>query len=414
VIIRKTVLVSGILSALTCASAALAQQIPVPIRPAYIYPAVQGPASRVAGATSVQVADTPLYFTPYLGLAGGYDDNLFYAPSNEKSSYLYVISPGLRFDARDASKVFSLEYQSQYGVYTSSRNDDYWDHNVLAAFDTIMAPSLYGHIDYLFVHGHDPRGLTDRPAQDHPDKYELSRPAVTLAYGAPGARGHLEAYYSYAYRKYINNRDTTIGSDRETPEYGAAFYWRVMPKTNVLIEARRTDQDYLLSTSPLDSTENRYYAGVTWEATAATTGTIKYGTLKKRFESDLPGYSGNSWEALVSWLPRTYSRFDFYSGRYPIESTGLGSFILSDATGVIWTHNWNSLLSTGLNARFQHDRYQNFSRNDDISSVGLHVGYKFRRWLTLGAEYTYMKRDSDLDQYDYTKNLFFVTATISM
>jgi hypothetical protein len=388
------------------------QSVPVPIRPSYVYPAA--PATTTSGAASVRIADTPVYFTPYIGAAGGYDDNLFYSNSNEKSSYLYVISPGLRFDARDASKAFSIAYQSQYGVYTSSRNDDYWDHNVAAAFDTIMAPSLYGHIDYVFVHGHDPRGLTDRPLQESPDKYELSRPGVTLAYGTPGARGRIEAYYSYAYRKYINNRDVTEGSDRETPEYGAAFYWRVMPKTSLLFEARRTDQNYLLSTSPLDSEEQRYYAGVTWEATAATKGTVKVGTFRKRFDSDLPGYDGTSWEALITWLPRSYSQFDFYSARFPTESTGLGSFILSDATGVIWTHNWNSYLSTGVNARYQRDRYQGFDRNDDTASIGLRVGYKFRRWLTLGAEYTYMKRDSSLDIYDFTKNLYFITATASM
>jgi hypothetical protein len=389
------------------------QGVPIPIRPSYIYPSAPA-VGPTAGAASVQVADTPIYFTPYVGAGLGHDDNLFYSSSNEKSSYLYVISPGLRFDARDASKVFSFSYQSQYGFYTSSRNDDYWDHNILTSFDTIMAPSLYGRVDYIFVHGHDPRGLTDRPTQDTPDKYEVSRPGVTLAYGAPGARGRIEAYYSYAYRKYINNRDVTAASDRDTPEYGAAFYWRVMPKTSVLFEARKTDQNYTLPGSLLSSEEERYYAGVTWEATATTSGTVKVGTLRKKFDSDLPTFSGTSWEGLITWLPRTYSRFDFYSARYPTESTGLGDFILTDATGVVWTHDWNSYVFTGVNARYQRDRYQGFDRNDDTSTVGLKIGYRFRRWLTLGAEYTYMKRDSSLDIYDYNKNLFFLTATASM
>jgi hypothetical protein len=391
---------------------ASAQTIPAPIRPAYTYPAA--PVSAIPGAVAVRVADSPLYFTPYIGAGLGYDDNLFYANENEKSSYLYVVSPGLRLDARDASKVFSFAYQSQYGVYTSSRNDDYWDHNVATTFDTIMAPSLYGRLSYYFVHGHDPRGLTDRPTQEHPDKYEDSRPGATLAYGAPGARGRIEGYYSYEYRKYINNRDTTIGSDREVPEYGAAFYWRVMPRTSLLAEARRTEQNYVLVGSPLNSHENRYYAGVTWEATAATTGTVKVGQLQKRFDSDLPDYSGTSWEGLISWAPRSYSRFDFYSARYPIESTGLGNFILADSTGVVWNHNWSSYVSTGVNLRYERDKYQGFDRNDDVASVGLRVGYKFRRWLTIGAEYTYTKRDSNLDIYDYTKNLYFVTLTASL
>jgi hypothetical protein len=31
------------------------------------------------------------------------------------------------------------------------------------------------------------------------------------------------------------------------------------------------------------------------------------------------------------------------------------------------------------------------------------VGYKLRRWLTLGAEYTFAQRDSNLN-FDYDKN----------
>jgi hypothetical protein len=359
--------------------------------------------------------DTNVYFTPYLGAGIGYDDNVFYSSTNEKSSSVYVISPGIRFDQRDASKVLSVSYQGQYGVYTSSRNDDYWDHAASVTFDTIIAPSLYGRLGYYFVRGHDPRGLTDRPAQEHPDKYNDQRPGVTLAYGAPGAKGRVEAYYSYESRKYVNNVETTAASNRDVPEYGAAFYWRVMPRTNVLVEARRTDQNYWSPGSVQSSREDRYYAGVTWEATAATSGTIKVGQLKKSFDGGgIPGYSGTSWEGLVTWLPRTYSRFDFYSARYPVESTGLGSFILADASGVMWNHNWSSYISTGLNLRYERDKYQDFDRNDDTTSVGFRVGYKFRRWLTLGAEYSYAKRNSNLDVYDYTRNLYFLTLTASL
>jgi polysaccharide biosynthesis protein VpsM len=60
------------------------------------------------------------------------------------------------------------------------------------------------------------------------------------------------------------------------------------------------------------------------------------------------------------------------------------------------------------------DDYQDFNRNDETSSVGLKAGYRFRRWLTLGAEYTYTHRDSNIPQFQYDKNLYFLTATASM
>ena len=76
--------------------------------------------------------------------------------------------------------------------------------------------------------------------------------------------------------------------------------------------------------------------------------------------------------------------------------------------------NWSSVWMTAVDVKFQRDEYKGFDRRDDVASVGLKVGYRFRRWLTLGAEYTYTQRDSNLPQFEYDKNLYSVTATASM
>ena len=153
---------------------------------------------------------------------------------------------------------------------------------------------------------------------------------------------------------------------------------------------------------------------MTWEATAATTGTLKVGRLERKFDRDLPRFTGTSWEGIVTWSPRTYSKFDFYTARQTHESTGLGNFILTSVAGVTWTHAWNSVFNTGVDLRYAKDDYQGFDRRDQIKSVGLKAGYKFRRWLTLGAEYTHSERDSNRPTFEYDKNLYLLTATASM
>jgi polysaccharide biosynthesis protein VpsM len=397
---------------LGAATAAHTQSINLPIRPAYSYPSSATPTS---GPANVRMGETPLFFTPYLGLAAGYDDNLFLTESNEKSSSLYIVSPGFRIDARDANKVFALSYQGTIGRYGQSEDDNYVDHAVRGSFDMAFGSRAFLRLNADYIRGHDPRGSTDRPVGERPDKYRLSQPGVTFVYGAPGADGRVELYYTDATKRYTNNRSTTVGSDRDTQEVGAAFYWRVMPRTYFVADVRHTDLNYKLPGSAFSGEEERYYGGLAWEATAATTGTVKVGQLRKKFESGLPSYSGTAWEALVTWTPRTYSRFDFFTGRYPTESTGLGSFILSEATGAVWTHSWSSFLSTEAQIRFQKDDYQGgFNRNDDIRSVGLKAGYKFRRWLTLGAEFSHTQRDSNFPTADYDKNLYLLTATFTL
>ncbi len=384
--------------------------VPVPIRPAYAYPESE-PAT---GAASIRVGDSPLYIAPFLAAGLGHDDNLFYSNVDKKGSNIYVISPGFRIDGRSDNAVFGLNYQNSVGRYTSSTDDDYVDNIANATVDLAFSRRAFMRLGWDELYGHDPRGSTDRGIATHPDKYRQEGPNVTLAYGTPGAKGRVEGYFSNLTRSYTNNRATTIGSDRSVQEFGGAFYWRVMPKTQVLLDVRRTDQSYDLPGSPFSSSERRVYAGVTWEATAQTSGTIKVGSLKKDFESDLPDFSTTGWEGLITWAPRTYSKLDFYSARYPMESTGLGSFILADASGVSWTHAWNSVFTTGVNLRYERDRYQGFDRNDDSTSVGLKAGYRFRRWLTIGAEYTHTNRNSNLDFYDFDRNFYLLTVTGTM
>lgn len=406
---NKKLRIAVVTGVLTAAAVAHAQNVYV--RPAYQFPAAPVTSS---GPASMQMGDTPLYFTPYIGLAAGHDDNLFLSDTNQKSSSLYVVAPGLKLDARDANKVLQVSYQAQIGRYAQSEDDNYVDQFTRASYDMAFDRRNFLRLGVDYTRGHDPRGSTDRPIEGNPDKYRLSTPYINYAFGAPGAAGRLEAYYSDSVKRYLNNRSVTFSSDRNTNEYGGVFYWRVMPRTYVLAEARDTRIGYLNTASQLSGNEQRYYGGVSWEATAATTGTIKVGSLRKRFNSDLPSYSGTSWEALITWLPRTYSKFDFYAARFPTESTGLGSFILSTVTGVTWAHSWSSVLTTGVDLRYQKDDYQNFDRTDDTKALGLRVGYKFRRWLTLGAEYTYTKRDSNTQIYEYDKNLYLLTATASM
>lgn len=396
---------------LASAQAAWAQSTGTYIRPAYEYPKTP-PAS---GPASVQLGDTPLFFTPYLGVAGGHDSNLFYSDINKKGSDLFIGSIGVGADARSPNSVFQMNAQLQDGRYTSSRDDSYIDSSVDTRVDWAIDRRNFARAGILYARGHDPRGSTDRPFGETPDKYRMGDPYFTYAFGAPGARGRVEVYYSDMFKRYINNREFTEASDRDQQEYGAAFYARMMPRTYGLVEAREDNIRYKLSGSPLSADERRLYLGVSWEATAATTGTIKFGQLRREFvDNTFPDFTGSSWEGLVSWAPRTYSKFDLYTARQTNESTGLGSFILTSIGGVTWTHKWTSYIQSAIDLRYQRDAYQGFDRTDKTTSAGVKLGYKFRRWLTLGAEYDYWKRDSNLDVFDYTRNLFLITATASM
>lgn len=376
------------------------------IRPAYQYP----PDS--AGKGAVQMGDSAFYVTPYVGIAVGRDDNLFLSNTNERASNIVLFSPGLSLDARTGRAVFQLKYQGQVGRYGQSEDDNYVDHTGRVLFDYAFDRRNFLRAGLDYIRSHDPRGSTDRPIAGRPDQYRMTVPSLTYAFGAPGAAGRVELYASDIDKRYTNNRATTAASDRENREIGGAFYWRVAPRTYLLAEARFTDISYRLP-NIAQGDERRVYGGVSWEPTAATTGTLKVGRLERSFDVD-GGDSASSWEGIVTWSPRSYSKFDFYTARQTNESTGLGRFILSSIGGVAWNHAWNSAFNTMVDAKYQKDDYRGFDRKDEIRSLGLKAGYKFRRWLTLGAEYNHVTRDSNAPVFEYDKNLYMLTATASM
>ena len=85
---------------------------------------------------------------------------------------------------------------------------------------------------------------------------------------------------------------------------------------------------------------------------------------------------------------------------------------MSNNYAVSWNHAWNSRLRTQALAGYRHDDFIDSAptRKDKTSTFGAKVTYDFRRWLLFGAEYTHTDRNSNLNVYDYKRNLFLLTV----
>jgi hypothetical protein len=380
------------------------------IRPSYSYPLPPGDS----GPAAIRLGTSPVYFTPAIGAGVGHDDNVLMTPTNQRSSPIYTLSPSFVLDARSAQTVFQLGYRGSFGWYKDSRQDDYANHALAGQFDVSFDRRNFLRLGADYIRASEPRGSTDRPLSSEPDEYRLTTPNFIYAFGARGARGRVEIYGDIQDKRYLNNRAFTASGDRENRTLGGAVYFRVAPATYAVAEARGTQIRYDIA-SPNDGDERRYFAGLSWEVSAATTGTVKFGRLERDFVSpNVNDYSTTAWEATVTWAPRTYSKFDLTTLRTTNEATGLGNFIVSDIYSLAWTHDWSSVWSTGVDLRYLKDKYQGFNRKDDTIAMGLKVGYRFRRWLTFGAEYNYIERDSNIDASDYDRNRYFLTATATM
>ncbi len=351
-----------------------------------------------------------LTFFPTSVFGYGKDSNLFLTNTNVKSSVLYNWAPGFRLEAKSESAVYNLSYAALLQRYDSSHADNFNDQRGAATGEWVFNRSAGLKLGVEYNALHDPRGSTDRGLSDAPDQYYTAGPSGLFAYGANDAFGRFEIQGGVLNRRYTNNRANTAVSDRDTSSIAGRFFVRIAPKTSVLVEVRNDRFDYVLNTNLLDSKERRYFVGITWEATASTTGTIKVGRLKKDFDStSRTDSSTGSWEANMQWKPLSYSTFDIVTSKSTAESTGLGDFVLSKRYSVAWNHDWTSRTKSSVTFSHNQDDFVNVTRSDKTDQIGLKFTYKLTRIWDLGGEFNHFRRDSNSSIFQYNRNLYQLT-----
>jgi hypothetical protein len=386
---------------------------PAPVKPAYKIPDNEKPADKPE-PTGIKL-DGGVTLKPYFNLALGRDDNLFLTRSNAKSSDMQIYNPGFKLEVDGQVSRFGFGYDLEVGKYSSSSSDDYTDYKIFGVGEFVMSQSMGLKLAADYNVGHDPRGSTDRGIAGVPDEFRTSGPSALFAYGANDAMGRVEIEAGAIAKRYLNNRSTTVTSDRDNDRFAGRVFLRVAPKSSLLVEGRREKVDYSLSTSSQDSKETRFLVGVTWDATAATSGTVKVGQIKKDFDSvSRKDFSGTGWEASINWKPVTYSAVDLFTTKSFNESTGVGNFILNKRYGTVWNHKWGSQLTSAVTLTRSDDEFAGDERKDKTDSLGLKLNYKVMRWFVVGGEYTSSKRESSQSIFNYKKNVFMLTFDVEL
>ncbi len=359
---------------------------------------------------SVDLADG-VTFTPTLQVSESYDDNIRAVEDNAESSWVNGITPTFVLEAQGRQGTYALTYSADNQSYASSHNDDHTDHHLDADADfefnsrnQLKLNAGYDKVENL---------ATDTQSTE-PDKFTTSNVGGVYTYGAETARAQIDLGANYQELRYQNTDRLNADKERDTTALSTTGYYRISPMTRVLLEARHTDYDYLTNTD-LNSNNVGLLGGVTWDATAKTTGTIKIGAEKKRFDnSRYDDVNGSMWEAGVSWSPRTYSTFNLKTRRGFDEGYDGAEVIKSQSTTISWDHEWLDRLSSEVSYNYTDKQYQGIDRDDKIDTFGLGLTYEMRRWLDVGIGYKYAEDDSSAVGESYERNIYAVSFTASL
>lgn len=366
------------------------------------------PAYRLGGVTAY----------PGIGVVWKNDSNISRlgdANPNKRSSKITVWSPSLLLQAEKGAHDFSLSYLADIGRYGNSPADDYDDQSVIGLADLGLSTRATLTIEPSYLIGHDDRGSTFGAATTEPNTWRSTGLNGSFTYGAEQARGRVVLDLGYTDHQYQNNRVVTTAYDRKMNSVGGTFYLRVQPVTSLLVAAKRTDFSYRQVGSLLDSTEQRFWAGVKWDASAKFSGEVKVGKLQKKFDSGLQPYSAGSWSVDVRWSLAPYVNVHLISSKQSSETTLPGSStILLSNSGANVAYDLSDRVTLHVSGYRSKEDFVGTTRVDHTDTWGLKVAYQFRSWLIGGAEYTDSGKTSSNSLNDYSRNLFLLSIRTTL
>lgn len=362
---------------------------------------------------------------PTLKVDASRTDNMFLANTNEVSSRLYIISPRLEALIEDGNNVFSLAGEINEADFSATDEDDYTDWRLDANAHLQMDVRNSFDFNAGLFSTREMRGTGFSQGgflPTAPDEYEDTVLGASYQYGTNDSFGRLVLGVDSYDKSYDNNRLTTRFRDREDDSWVGTFYLNISPRTDILFEYSAKDVDY--KTDPtvaagvgdsLDSDESYAYVGMSWEATAKTTGTVKIGRGDKEFsDSDRVDADGTAWELALQWEPLTYSIFNISTTRGFGEATGVGNALETENYSLNWQHTWSDFISTSLNVYSSDDEYLGSTRVDDIDIMSFRLDYSAQRWLDFYVSVSRDERQSNFSTFEYEQNVVALGFEVSL
>ena len=350
-----------------------------------------------------------------------YDDNVFSLNSNKVHDWYFQVSPDLLLQLQGSKNLVELEYRADiYRFVDTGDVNNVEDHNFRAGADIKL-----NKIEFT---------LSDLARRAHEQRSEANAAVIGVTPISKYWNNDLSLEVAYqpvdrfkvgvGYQNYFIDYDLASNQFRNRMDNAGllTLYYRFLPKTSFLVQGIYRDIDHTSNTALANSMDSREYwalAGLTWDLTAKTTGTIRGGYEWKDF--------------------RENTRTDYQSGVYLIsvehKFTAKTSLLLegtrqaneSDDPSVNYytTTNGRATVRWSPISKFQvapfgaytYNRYggdvtvdgDTARRRDNIWSAGADLSYFMNKWVTIVVTYQHAKRSSNITFYDYSDNMALIS-----
>jgi len=373
----------------------------------------------------------PVVVQPNLEFAAIHDDNIFVVhpvPGTPKTpDWYFKITPGILLRMTPRDNLLELEYSANFLRYvnTGDRNNT-TDQNVRGAVHLKFPRGLTLKIDDTLTKGHEPRSEQSLGTSGPLNRF-LSNTAKIEGGLKFTERLNVGLYYSHFHVNYtpaeINFRDRNDNSASAIVSYG------IFPKTSVVLQGIYTDVTHLRHPGSvggvLNSNEWWAMAGIVWDITEKSTGTIKGGYEWKNFRS--PGradFRSPIYQVAIDHKFTAKTSVNISGARRANETDDPAVSYYTSTSGAI-TLTFKPINKVSVKPAFIYtvNRYsgptvapdgQAGRRQDRIWSPGVEAVYDINKWVKVSGGYTYTERLSSLKFYQYRDNTFLIKLNASI
>jgi hypothetical protein len=320
-----------------------------------------------------------------------------------------LFSPQLQFLSSVGQHIFVFDYRGDFAKYKNNSQYNYTDHDVNLSGIFEHSNRINSEFSLGYLYQVEEPGLNNAQTQLDDEFNELNRKSARAIfyYGSTASIGQFVLGLDHGQQRYTNNQQSFRDVDQNKAT--GTFFYRMAPKTRLLLEASVAKNDYVAVTQfgAPTSDDNLYLAGVEWEATAITSGTFKVGYQKKDFvDARFNDIDGLSYFLDMVWQPNTYTTITIGAKRTTSESAeqDIGGFItIGHSLGL--QHAFSA--RTQFKASYTQDKSDfTFSqdRTDQRKNITIGITHSFRTWLDIRLNYRHIARSSNDDIFAFSSD----------
>jgi hypothetical protein len=218
--------------------------------------------------------------------------------------------------------------------------------------------------------------------------------------------------------------DNTVQQlDRDEHAIGLTGYYRIQPKTDLLANFTYGIKDFDTAN---DRDVHRYIGaiGVRGEITSRLTSTLRLGyEVRDPDRGNVGAYSGLVVSGDLVYTPTDRTRISLIADRSVQESVfATNTAFISDILTLLVEHYLTpKLLLTGRAIVGNGDYFEKAQkvsgtfawRTDWLYGFSIAAEYQIQKWLSVSADYTYSRRDSNFDNFDFKDDIVGAKVTLS-